>query len=229
MVYDGPSPIIGRAAAKSAGLARYFTGKPCKHGHVAQRQTTNGMCWLCRKQPSKEYMAAWLARNPERRAAHTKKYWDAHKAEYKLYYERNFDRIHARNRAWRKANSEAYAKSVADWHKAHPEAVKRIQRHWVVSNPGKVAANDRAQRARRLNAEGKHTAAEILALMAKQNGRCAYCSTDIAKNYHADHIVPLVSGGSNWISNIQLTCPTCNMQKNRTDPLVFAARRGPAL
>lgn len=39
--------IISRAEAKAAALKRYFTGKPCKHGHIAERATVNGLCHEC--------------------------------------------------------------------------------------------------------------------------------------------------------------------------------------
>lgn len=39
--------IITRAEAKAAGLKRYFTGKPCKYGHIAERATVNGLCYEC--------------------------------------------------------------------------------------------------------------------------------------------------------------------------------------
>jgi len=29
--------IVSRAEALELGLKRYYTGKPCKHGHVAER------------------------------------------------------------------------------------------------------------------------------------------------------------------------------------------------
>ena len=38
-----------RAEAKERGLTRYFTGKPCKRGHVAERTTRNGHCGLCQR------------------------------------------------------------------------------------------------------------------------------------------------------------------------------------
>jgi len=42
-----PKPVITRAAALAAGLSRYFTGKPCKNGHTAERNTLPGNCVQC--------------------------------------------------------------------------------------------------------------------------------------------------------------------------------------
>jgi 5-methylcytosine-specific restriction endonuclease McrA len=222
--YTGP--LVTRAEARAAGLKRFFTGEPCKHGHTAQRQTANNQCWGCKKPVTKEYMAAWLAKNPDRRKAISAAYWARNRERYQAYYQQNVERILPRNKAWREANQEAYRRSVNDWHKAHPDRVKAIHRRWVESNPEQVAAHSAATRAKRREAEGRYTVAEVLTLLEKQGGRCVYCGTSIRSKYHADHIVPLARGGSNWISNIQLTCPTCNHRKNRMDPLVFASRLG---
>lgn len=43
-------PIIKRAAAQASGLKRYFTGKPCKHGHVAERQVSDKQCLDCKRE-----------------------------------------------------------------------------------------------------------------------------------------------------------------------------------
>ena len=37
-----------RAEAKAAGATHYFTGEPCKHGHIAPRKT-KGACIECLK------------------------------------------------------------------------------------------------------------------------------------------------------------------------------------
>lgn len=42
--------IITRAEARARGLKRYFTGKPCKHGHVAERQTGGKGCLECARE-----------------------------------------------------------------------------------------------------------------------------------------------------------------------------------
>lgn len=39
--------IISRDDAYRAGKTRYFTGKPCKNGHLAQRYTSTGGCVEC--------------------------------------------------------------------------------------------------------------------------------------------------------------------------------------
>jgi hypothetical protein len=45
-ILDMPKKIT-RAAALVKGLPRYFTGKLCKHGHVAERFVSNKTCVQC--------------------------------------------------------------------------------------------------------------------------------------------------------------------------------------
>jgi hypothetical protein len=45
--------IISRKDAIAAGLSRYFTGEPCKHGHMAERRLS-GHCIPCRDAAARE-------------------------------------------------------------------------------------------------------------------------------------------------------------------------------
>ena len=54
--------IITRKEAIGLGLAYYFTGKPCKNGHIAKRRVTHKGCFECRKIRTKAYHKA----NPEK-------------------------------------------------------------------------------------------------------------------------------------------------------------------
>ncbi len=38
---------ITRRAAKAQGLELYFTGKPCKSGHISQRRVSDCQCLEC--------------------------------------------------------------------------------------------------------------------------------------------------------------------------------------
>lgn len=39
--------LISRAAARERGKKRYFTGKPCRHGHLISRLVSSGKCVEC--------------------------------------------------------------------------------------------------------------------------------------------------------------------------------------
>lgn len=49
--------IIGRKAAREAGFKRYFTGKPCKNGHIDHRIVSNGYCCECSRISCEKYRA----------------------------------------------------------------------------------------------------------------------------------------------------------------------------
>lgn len=62
--------IISRQDALAQGLARYFTGKPCKHGHVAERHTNNRLCLAC----ARAQQTAYYERHIEERRAWQRNY-----------------------------------------------------------------------------------------------------------------------------------------------------------
>jgi hypothetical protein len=61
---------MSRKAAKANGRRLYFTGKPCRYGHIAPRRTDSGQCVAC----AREGAAAWRQENREHIAAYNKRY-----------------------------------------------------------------------------------------------------------------------------------------------------------
>lgn len=59
---------LSRSEALARGLIRYFTGKPCKRGHVAERQVSNGSCAMC----DREVQRAWQRANPDKARTYTR-------------------------------------------------------------------------------------------------------------------------------------------------------------
>jgi hypothetical protein len=58
-----------RSEALAAGETHYFTGQPCKQGHIAQRNAQTGKCLECRFPSAakhREYNARWKAKYPGR-------------------------------------------------------------------------------------------------------------------------------------------------------------------
>jgi len=49
------------------------------------------------------------------------------------------------------------------------------------------------------------------AIIQRDGNTCQYCGTD--KNITIDHIEPVIKGGKNVLSNLQLLCRSCNSRK----------------
>lgn len=60
--------LISRDKAKSLGLKRYFTGDPCKYGHVVERQVSSYGCMACQNERVKAAAKKKYAEDPEYKA-----------------------------------------------------------------------------------------------------------------------------------------------------------------
>jgi 5-methylcytosine-specific restriction endonuclease McrA len=210
--------IISRADAKTGGHVRYFTGVPCKYGHVAERTVCDYACVECgrlkARDPAKRrkrrgYMAAHQRRyrknRPDLVRATEQKRDKAKRAADKREIRAKDPEIHRAvlRKSAQKHKAKRYAETAA-WKKSHPEQFRALQR-----------AGKANRRAREIAAEGRINKSDVLRLFEQQLGRCAAadCGRDISDNYQVDHIHPLVKGGSNWPTNAQLLCPRCNRSK----------------
>lgn len=169
------------ADACAAGSKFFFTGSPCRNGHVALRTTSHRRCLECGKEQSRRYYGK---SGEKKRAYHAARYAD------------------------------------------DPERGRAYTKEWRKANPEKARQQWRLRKARRRGAEGAYTLAELQALAERQRHRCAECKTSIKRKFHVDHIMPLVRGGSNRISNIQLLCAPCNQRKQARHPLDWARLQG---
>jgi 5-methylcytosine-specific restriction endonuclease McrA len=246
-------PVVTRQEAKALGLKRYWTGTPCKHGHVAERATVNGVCVACMVDIEARHRAAHPEKfrekwrryeqnaSPERRAAHRvadKKWRDANKErvaeKVRAWGAANPERKLEHTRQWRSRNLEKKQAQVREWRDAnrHSEeyrakATKRAL-DWAKANPEGVRKNTHARRARLKGAEGSHTVAELLAILKLQEWKCAEptCQTSLRKHRHLDHIMPLTRGGTNNADNLQYLCQRCNCRKHNKDPIAWAQENG---
>jgi hypothetical protein len=77
--------IVTRKEAIEKGLTAYFTGIPCKHGHIAKRHTQNKTCSVCssikideikKQNPDKYKMLAdaWKQNNKDKLAEYQRTY-----------------------------------------------------------------------------------------------------------------------------------------------------------
>lgn len=105
-----------RAEAKAAGAKYYFTGEPCKHGHIAPRKT-KGACVECLK-------VEW-AQALETRAEYFKEYnkSEAGQKAKQGYYERNRETVIAAAQARPDDAKNAYKKK---YKQANPDLYREL-------------------------------------------------------------------------------------------------------
>jgi hypothetical protein len=121
--------IITRAEAKARGLKRYFTGKPCKHGHVDERLTVNTSCVVCNRAAARinglryrqKETAKVAARARQKRHRATDKYRERASRQGRLY--RSHPEVAERlKKQWREYWEE---------YKSRPRAKKRMREYRI--------------------------------------------------------------------------------------------------
>lgn len=77
--------IITRRIAIERGLSTYYTGKPCKHGHLSERKTLEGSCIQCRKAREGEYAKTQYTKHREKLLDRVKTYSKKNKEKISAY------------------------------------------------------------------------------------------------------------------------------------------------
>lgn len=102
--------LIDRKTAVELGLTRYFTGKECKHGHIAERKTASGQCAECSKILTKRWQVEGKQKGFEEKGKELppietlKEMFDYHPEGYLVW--KNRPREHfATEQGWRTFNS----------------------------------------------------------------------------------------------------------------------------
>lgn len=208
----------GRAAAMA--LYRKNNAAKIKERKKAYYKANND------KEKSKAYYEASKGRHTEKRKEYRAANREAIRLKAREKYKENAEKnreISAERRKTKRAEIAAYNKQ---WRLDNIETERAIKRAWRKANPEKNRAIHAARRAVKIAAEGRHTGDDLKAIFAAQKGKCAYCRASVKAGYQVDHIVALSKGGSNWPSNLQLTCGSCNSRKHNKDPVDFARELG---
>lgn len=187
-------------------------------------------CKVCRRR----YWRRWIT-NPLNRRKNLKRAarWRRQHREEFLQGMRRWYRAHRRQHRegvlrWRKRNSKRLRVLWRKWYAQNRRHVADVNKRWAqthlerVREIGKLAAARR--RARKRQAGGTFSAADIYLILKRQRGRCLYCSRVLRKRrYHIDHKIPLARGGSNRKSNLCCSCERCNKSKGTRTHIEFLA------
>lgn len=100
------------AEAKELGLKQYYTGKPCKNGHIASRYVASRLCSVCCMQKVKKFQRE-----------NREKVLPSIRASQKKYSIQKRDKVRAAQAAYKKRNPE---KNTADASKRRAIRLKAI-------------------------------------------------------------------------------------------------------
>lgn len=177
-----------REEAKRTGASHYFTGKPCKRGHIAIRKT-KGCCIECLKED-------WRTDN-ERRKQLPKS--EASKASGRRYYEKNKELVLARAKAQPK------------------EVVTGYKRRHKKNNPELYKMLTNARRKRNRLATPKWLTREQLDAIKQVYAEALKLKSLTGVAYAVDHIIPILGDnvcGLHVPWNLQVITQEENLRKS---------------
>jgi hypothetical protein len=181
-----------RKGAKEQGATHYFTGKPCKHGHIALRKT-KGACIECLRME-------W------QQGAETRR-------EYFHGYNRR-EEIKERKHEWYSRNRD----KVIDRARTRPAAVIRGYRNtWKQNNVAQIRADTKARRRKHRQATPKWLTRKQKSEIRQIYQIAITMSQTTGEQYVVDHIVPLRSDavcGLHVPWNLRVITQTENLKKS---------------
>jgi len=151
-----------RKEAQETKATHYFTGLPCKHGHIALRKT-KGTCMDCLK-------IEWEETNAKRALLPKS---EASKKAGKKYYENNKEVVKLR----------ALSRT--------PEDIIKYRKTWKAANPELVIANSKHRRTKHKQATPKWLTQEHKTQIKQFYLDAMLVSKVTGVPYAVDHIVPL--------------------------------------
>jgi hypothetical protein len=182
--------IINRKDAIEKGDKFYFTGKPCKAGHIEPRYVSCRQCSVCIKSASDkryatnpDYVNGWQKANRERCRAYGQKWRATHVEE-----------VRRRRKLWRDSNPDYHKKYVAE----NREKRRSISRKHTASRRRTVDQQILAM-----------SDLELLELSMLYDE-----ASLLGPDWHVDHITPLSKGGEHRPYNMQLVRSEYNRRKS---------------
>lgn len=106
-------PIVSRREARANGAKHYFTGKPCKRGHIAPRSVAEKKCVDCNRVRCAEFRASTIE---ARRSYDRKRYQEPERRQWQFEQARRWraanpgkvNAITAARRSWIKRATPAW-------------------------------------------------------------------------------------------------------------------------
>lgn len=181
--------VISRKSAKSLGLSRYFTGNPCKHGHIAERLVKNCGCVECEKQYCKDAYHRNIDENRKKSLANRNKNIEQFRENSREWRKKNKEHVSAYNKKYREENKEKVYALCSAWRDSNRSEVREYAKKYAKENYAQCLARGSARRAKSNKATPSWANKSAINNIYKK----AKAMRDAGQHVHVDHIVPLLS------------------------------------
>lgn len=228
--------IISRQEAIEKNLTHYFTGKPCKHGHISQRYTKKSTCIQCKnesydpdknKSRCKEYQRKNREVIREKSKEYREKNAEEIKAKKAAYFQKNKEILMAKNRENisknRKANLEYHRrysiekKHIRDaYKKRNKKRIAEYKKQYKKENPLDTFTRNTLTRLERSSGGSKYeeligyTQDEFISHIESQF--VEGMSWDNRSQWHVDHIKPVSVFIKEGVKDIKIINALSNLQ-----------------
>jgi hypothetical protein len=196
--------------AKNQGAPKYFTGMPCKFGHVSERRTSNQCCIDCERLKSEKWKSSNPAKAKESNALSKRKRYEAMTSEQR-------EAGNEYRRQWRNQNRDKVREYVKRWRDSNIVKARADELSWAKENLEKHVAKVERRRAAELKAtpswiaKADHDEMEVIYAAARMITKLTGVLHEV------DHIVP-ISGkqvcGLHVPWNLRVVTGTDNRRKS---------------
>lgn len=187
-VRDTKNLPSSRREAIEGGHKGYFTGRPCKSGHIAPRYLS-GICVDCGSASNVKNRLA----HPERARQSSRDYMakDSAKVVRRAWIERSREAQQKRVRAWNEANKERRRVVALQWREKNRDKVCATAKRGRQKDPARECAKVMRRHASKMNATPKWLSQDQHDEMLKIYRQASVTSAFFGARFHVDHVVPL--------------------------------------
>lgn len=215
--------VLSRGDAKHRGLIRYFTGKPCKYGHVSERYVLSCRCVRCCKESEEKRDKHATAKRKKQynidNAERLKEYRLNNRERRREYDLNNKNSIKERRRKWLEENKERVAKYSREYDLDNKEHLNECRRKREVDNPLSRFTRNSLYRIERATGARRIHRAELELGYTQDEFKCHIesmfeegMSWSNRSEWHIDHIIPLSWWLNEGITDVSLINSLINLQ-----------------
>lgn len=209
--------IVSLNEARQKSLQYYFTGKPCKNGHISRRVVKSRHCEACFAEYHKNYYQKNIEKYKKRDAAYYRANKEAILQRQKKFFDKNPGLKRQRRLNYKHKHPERLAQIMRNNYLNNRDHILERHKQRYRENPAKSAAKVALRRSRKVNACPSwfgeldqfiwQEAAELRKIRIEQTGI----------GWHVDNMIPLAARNACGLhvgENCQVIPSYLNLWKN---------------